>query len=106
MQRATSAPTAQLAQPAPLARRVHQAAPQALQGPLVLQGQAYPAPPEQQVLGPQVLQVLELLVLQVPLAQPVLALPELQVLKGQPVLVQPALREPPAQKAPQACLAS
>ena len=73
VQRATSAPTAQRAQLAPLDLPAHQAVHQVQQGPLVLQGQAYPAPPEQQVLESQVLQVLELLVLQVPLAQPVLA---------------------------------
>ena len=47
--------------------------------------------------------VQELLVLQELAA---MALPGLPAFKGQPVLVQPALREPPAQKAPQACLAS
>jgi hypothetical protein len=100
-----SAPTAQPAQPAPSDPPARQAAHQVQQGPLVLQGQAYPAPLELQVLEPQVLQVLELLVLQVPLAQPVLALPVLLAFKGQPVLVQPALKGPPEQKALQACLA-
>jgi hypothetical protein len=46
--------------------------------------------------------VQELLVLQ---GLAAMALPELPALKGQPVLVQPALKGPPAQKAPQACLA-
>ena len=87
-----SAPTAQPAQPAPLDLLVRQAAPQALQGQPVLQVQAYPAPPELQVLEPQVPQVLALPVLQAPLV-PL-------------VLVQPALREPRAHKAPQECLAS
>ena len=73
MQRATSAPTAQLARPDQSAPPDHQAARQALQELLVLQAQAYPAPPELQVLEPQVPQVLALPVLQVPLVPLVLA---------------------------------
>jgi hypothetical protein len=112
-----SAPTAQPAQPDQSDPPDHQAARQALQGPLVLQGQAYPAPREPQAWvpqGPQVQaspaplaykeqRVQELLVLPELAA---MALPELPVLKGQPALAQPALRELPAHKAQLACLAS